>query len=277
MKQTVAIAIPIYKQYAALSSSEKRSLSQTYEVLGKYDIVFVTHEGIDITAYHPQQGSKIPLKLNRVNFPPAYFTGLKSYSQLLLSLEFYQRFSEYDYLLICQLDVFVFGDQLDYFINKGYDYIGAPWFEGYDVATAESNIMGVGNGGFSLRKVKSILSILYALELFGGRRPTIKAIRAAAQHCISVLRVAKHEYHRRTRNYAPALPWDTLLYEDGYWGLVVKTFFPGFKVGSIQDATAFAFEVNPSVLYALNHYQLPMATHAWEKYDPNFWKKFIVE
>ncbi|UOR03945.1 hypothetical protein MUN82_13425 [Hymenobacter aerilatus] len=273
MHPNLAVVIPIYKPYAALSASERKSLRRTYEVLGEYDIVFVTHDELDATTYYPQReggGSVTTLRFAR-----SYFTGLVSYSKLMLSLEFYQCFTRYDYLLVCQLDVYVFTDQLAYFTSKGYDYIGAPWFENFDAATTTSRITGVGNGGFSLRKVKSFLNVLYALELFSGRRRTWPVLSAAARHFVDVLRVAKHERARRTRAYEAALPWDTPLYEDGYWGIMVPQFFPWFRVASVEDATAFAFEVNPSVLYALNKQQLPMGTHAWEKYDPAFWTPFI--
>lgn len=273
MQPNLIVVIPIYKPYTALSASEQKSLSRTYEVLGKYDIVFVTHNGINAAEYYqPREGGGT---ITTSTFSRSYFTGLVSYSKLMLSLEFYQCFAHYEYMLVCQLDVFVFTDQLAYFTGKGYDYIGAPWFENYDAATTTSRITGVGNGGFSLRKVKSFLDVLYALELFGNRRPTWRVLGAAMRHWVDVLRVAKHEYDRRTRAYDAALPWDTPMYEDGYWGIMVEKFFPWFKVASVEDATAFAFEVNPSVLYALNKQRLPMATHAWEKYDPAFWTPFI--
>lgn len=274
MQHNVAIVIPTYKQYAELSASEQLSLHRTYEVLRAHDFVFITHAGIDLSGYPspPGPGRVWPLVL-----PPGCFKGLNSYSQLLLSREFYQSFAAYDYLLVCQLDVYVFADQLPYFTGKGYDYIGAPWFEGYDQADAHSALMGVGNGGFSLRKVESFLAVLDTLELFSGRRPTLCTARAGLRHIGSILRVAKHEYYRRVkgRAYEPALPWDVTIYEDGYWGLMVKIFFPWFRVASLADATAFAFEVNPRVLYELNQHQLPMATHAWEKYDPEFWQSYI--
>ena len=36
------------------------------------------------------------------------------------------HFLEYQYMLIYQLDAFVFEDKLDYFCELGYDYIGIP-------------------------------------------------------------------------------------------------------------------------------------------------------
>jgi hypothetical protein len=273
MKHNLIVIIPIYKQYGELTNSERKSLHNTYKVLGKYDIAFVTHKGIDVAAYHRQQN--YVLNTRTVIFDRSHFTGLVSYSKLLLSLDFYTCFESYEYMLVCQLDVFVFADRLEYFIDKRYDYIGAPWFKGYDAATAESPILGVGNGGFSLRKIKSFLEVLYTVEIFSGRKPTRRVLHSVMRHCVEVLRIAKHEYYRRTRAYDASLPWETPMYEDGYWGLIVPIFFPWFTIGSISDATSFAFEVNPGVLYDLNHKQLPMATHAWEKHDPDFWKQFI--
>ncbi|SFQ46648.1 DUF5672 family protein [Hymenobacter arizonensis] len=273
MKHNLAIIIPTYKQYFELSPSEKLSLRRTFEVLGSYDIVFVTHNGIDAEAYYQCGKSKSSIQV--LNFSDEYFTGLEGYNKLLLGLEFYKNFVQYDYILICQLDVFVFADKLDYFIDKKYDYIGAPWFEGFGTATPESPIKGVGNGGFSLRKVKSFLRVRYAMEIFSGHHISYNVLKEAARHSIELLRIVKHEYHRRTQTYDEALPWDTPLYEDCYWATIVPTFFPWFKIGSVDDATRFAFEVNPRVLYALNEDVLPMATHAWEKYDPDFWRPFI--
>ena len=60
-------------------------------------------------------------------FDPAYFTSIQGYNRLLLSTEFYQRFLGSAYLLICQLDVFVFRDELAGWVARGYDYVGAPW------------------------------------------------------------------------------------------------------------------------------------------------------
>lgn len=44
----------------------------------------------------------------------------------MLSAEFYDRFAAYEYVLIYQLDAFVFADRLAEFCQMGYDYIGAP-------------------------------------------------------------------------------------------------------------------------------------------------------
>ena len=45
----------------------------------------------------------------------------------MLSPEFYRRFSDTDYILVCQLDAYIFRDELLSWCKKEYDYIGAPW------------------------------------------------------------------------------------------------------------------------------------------------------
>lgn len=273
MLQNVAVVIPVYKQYVELSAMEKKSLHNTCNVLNNYDIIFVTHSSISIDGYCSNYVNEINFKT--FFFSKEYFLNIAGYNKLMLNLEFYEKFSAYQYILICQLDVFVFSDNLTFFIKKKYDYIGAPWFEGFDKAHTQSNIIGVGNGGFSLRKVKSFLSILYTLEAISKQKFEIKNILIFCSQFIPIIKLFKHEYYRKKYNYETPFPWETLRYEDDYWARLIKIFFPWFRVGSVEDAISFAFEVNPEVLFSMNQNKLPMATHAWEKYSPGFWKKFI--
>jgi len=43
----------------------------------------------------------------------------------------------------------------------------------------------------------------------------------------------------------------------------------------MPEALGFAFENVPEELYKLNNDQLPFGCHAYEKYSPEFWAKFI--
>jgi len=42
-----------------------------------------------------------------------------------------------------------------------------------------------------------------------------------------------------------------------------------------QQALRFAFEKSPAASYELTDHALPFGCHAWERYDPAFWQKFI--
>ena len=62
-----------------------------------------------------------------VGFDDRFFRNPVTYSRLLTMAGFYECFKRYEYMLVAQLDAWVFSDRLDFWCGKGYDYIGAPW------------------------------------------------------------------------------------------------------------------------------------------------------
>ena len=203
-----------------------------------------------------------------------YFLSLNKYSKFMLNKEFYKNFIEYDYMLIYQLDAWVFEDQLEYWCNQNYDYIGAPWFEGFHKADESSKMLDfAGNGGFSLRKIDAILKVLnkkyrksLKQSLFGNKKQKLvaKIINLPVnfiKYCLQF-----------TKNY-----WqDTKLYEDYAFVTIGPLCCQGFKVAPSKVAMKFSFEVQPKRLYQMNDYKLPFGCHAFEKYDYDFWKQFIL-
>lgn len=166
MKQC-CIIIPIYKK--RLSENEEVSVLRTYSVFEK-DIYFIAPEGLDCTYYKKKfEGIKFEF------FASSYFESTFSYSKLLLEAAFYRRFSEYEYMLIAQTDVMILGKKIDLekFIELGYDYWGAPWYEGLKINRFPYSAMNhlpkfigkprmcyVGNGGLSLRKISSTIDVI---------------------------------------------------------------------------------------------------------------------
>lgn len=91
-------------------------------------ICLICHEKLDLSEYKSCfLDSQVDFCVRYFN--EQYFDSRKSYNELMLSVDFYRSFREYQYMLIYQLDAFVFEDQLEYWCNKGYDYIGAPWIK----------------------------------------------------------------------------------------------------------------------------------------------------
>lgn len=229
----VSVLIPVYK--ADLSPNEARSLSQCLNVLGAHPIRLVAPEGLDTAAYDRLAGRTLAVD----RFAPEYFRSVSGYSKLLLSKSFYQRFDAYRYILIYQLDAWVFTDTLLEWCRRSYDYIGAPWLEAPSAPPGTPALLNlskrlknkVGNGGLSLRRVKA---------------------------------------HKRWA------PWVSFIFryipknEDLLW-----TLFAPFRKPPAREALRFAFELNPAASYRINQQQLPFGCHAWEKYDPDFWKQFI--
>lgn len=84
-----------------------------------------------------------------------HFKSVKTYNTMLSNSDFYEHFSNFEYILVCQDDCWVYEDKLDEFIKMDYDYYGAPWPS--EPITKSRN--SVGNGGLSLRRVSKMLEI----------------------------------------------------------------------------------------------------------------------
>ena len=148
----VVIVIPIYRN--ELTELEKVSLQQAKDVLGQYDMVFIAPDDLPVSLVYQYEHILI------YRFAARYFVNTASYSELLLSAGFYQRFIKYEYMLIYQLDAFVFSERLREFCSLGFDYIGAVCKGKYwDEIHCQ-----VGNGGFSLRKISSCLRMVQDKE-----------------------------------------------------------------------------------------------------------------
>ena len=77
----------------------------------RYPLIFVVPNDKNFSYFQPND------KVARL--PPQFFKTLKAYNQLMMSTEFYKMFSDFDYILIYELDAFVFSDKLEYFCNLG--------------------------------------------------------------------------------------------------------------------------------------------------------------
>ena len=232
-EREVVIIVPLYT--SKLTPLENISLMQLYRVLNKYPICYVMPERMrDEFA-----GSAIWAEY----FPNQYFQSTKSYSQLCLSLKFYERFQDFEYLLIYQTDAFVFSDGLHYFCSLGVDYIGAPLgsYQEYwkDIQT------NVGNGGLSLRKVSA---------------------------CIRVLRDRDNIYRRRPES------WDKnyfLEWEDLFWAFCSKQADVDFTVPDVHTSLSFAVDWDYGHVYRKMPDWLPFGCHGWFVHDYYHWKPII--
>ena len=160
MKQKAIIVIPVYK--TSLSETEQVSLEQVRRILRSYPICFAIPNSLSPVGSF-MEGARIE------QFDDCYFVSKNSYSEMMLSTDFYRRFTDYEYMLLYQLDAFVFSDRLAYFCSSGYDYIGAPmrrWEKNWKDIDCT-----VGNGGFSLRKISSAIRVLSEKKKIFARMP----------------------------------------------------------------------------------------------------------
>ncbi|MFN7229205.1 MAG: DUF5672 family protein [Synechococcaceae cyanobacterium] len=220
-----AVLIPIYK--LPLEDSEMISFQQLRYHLSCYERIIIAPESLDIKT----------LNLPTCRFNDQFFTSVESYSRLLLEEFFYECFSNYDYILIYQLDSLIFSSNLDSWCESGWDYIGAPWFNGFS-SHAASGLWTTGNGGLSLRKVASARRIL-------------------------------------SRSDVSTFLSSNTIAEDLFWSFEAPRFDPTFRIPPAQLASEFAIEGDPRYMFSFNGNKLPFGCHYWNRTDPDFWLNFI--
>jgi len=239
------VVIPVHKK--ELTPYERISLLQCLEVLQAYPIYIFSPPDL----WTDECG--LPKHVERIHFPEEYFRNVASYNRLMFSPTFYARFAHFEYILVYQLDAFVFSDQLSYWCGLSYDFIGAPWLglnrreqvrgllpiwerKGLLRTVWNKEISNVGNGGFSLRRVRTFLVLSTLLK-----------------------RQAK--------------AWS--LNEDTFWSFISPCYYPFFRKPAADVALRFSFELEPRAAYELNQQRLPFGCHAWWRYDFDFWRHRI--
>ncbi len=262
-KKTVAIVIPTHRD--SLTIDDKTSILHLNKFLGKYPKYFVVPENLKLSKLK-KTGFKI------VTFPKKYFSSWRGYNEMLLEKKFYIKFKKYDYILIYQLDVLVFSNQLEYWCNKNYDYIAAPWFKpviGY-LSHKKGCPASGGNGGFSLRKVSNALKVLEKVEKYATKQSASPNIRRL-WFLWAILTGKSHQIWLN----APASNYPFA--EDGFWSLEAPKYLSNYRVADFKTALKFGFERFPRKCFELNHKKLPFGVHAWKKYDEEFWKPYIIK
>lgn len=261
MKQVVII-IPIYKNVA--SKYELIALQQCEKILSNYPKIVIKPQDLK----PPNYLNNLTI-LKTVSFDNQYFNDIAGYNKLMLSAEFYGAFLDYQFMLIYQLDCFVFSDKLNYWCNKNWDYIGAPWItktyhknwlqikfktikqyfkdrfnhQNNNLPNQHQLNNRVGNGGLSLRKVKK----MYDLCLF--LNPKIAFYLAQKSN---------------------------LYNEDVFWSIEVNRNTTILNIPNCAEALTFAFEVPPVKANTLIPENLPFGCHDWDKYA-NYWRPVFIK
>ncbi len=220
---SVVVVIPIYRE--ELKLSETASLNQVNTVLGHYDICFMAPEKMRKWLTNK--------KMRAEYWPDKCFENVRAYSRLLLTTEFYNRFDNYEYMLLYQLDAFVFSNDLEKFCDKGYDYIGAPMphWTGWKHNK-------VGNGGLSLRKIASC-------KMVTSQKDTIY----------------------KNSNLGSAFDKD----EDKFFAYCGYDINIKFLVPDTKTALSFSVEFDVMRVYSkLSDSNLPFGCHAWSK--AHYWR-----
>lgn len=253
------------------SAEELLSLNHAKHFFHNCDVYAVTPSGVQLGRYH------------RIAFDDRYFANLGNNNLLRLSPLFYKQFERYEYLLIYELDSLVFAENLADFCSGEYDYIGAPWVRyenGQPVCFS-----GVGNSGFSLRRVDACLKVLTSrvrnMTPFEYWRK-IGINKTGWKKGLGLLGAgSKFFRYRNDVNwfvdryiYSPQRTWSP--HEDKFWHYHAARFHPQFSLATTAQAVAFSFEHAPAFCFQANGNRLPLGCHAWFKHDEEFWRPYTL-
>jgi hypothetical protein len=204
-----------------------------------FDIWWLAPRSLD-TRLH---SSLFPAVLMK-RYPDPFFDGTRGYNRLLLGEVLYSDFSGYSHILICQTDAVILRPHLRYWLDRPYDYLGAPWRNGctLQVDIPEIPVPGgvrcftfVGNGGLSLRRNRA---------------------------CLGLLR----EFPTAARRW-----FDAGYAEDLFFGLL-GSISREFLLPNVMTAALFSHDKYPEYLDALTGGQVPFGAHAWALYNRGHWE-----
>ena len=269
----IKIIIPVYKETP--NSFELISFIQGLKILKKYIFSLIIPLGLNVSFFEFHL-KRLNVTYSIEQFDPAYFRNIYGYNRLMLSLEFYNRFIENDYLLIYQLDCYVFKDELDKWCSLGYDYIGAPWLY---IKKEMHYFVGVGNGGLSLRNPKKMKHFLESDNIklnFKGYWKLYSNYTLLKK----IIRIPKILFYASGfKNNKVYFLEKVTFNEDYIFGFISQYTGNKIKIPSEQTALKFSFDEFPNKLFEINNNHLPFGCHGWFKSNEkiDFWKKHIKD
>jgi len=268
----VAIMVPLPSP--DLRPEEQVSMRHLRRHLDHYDKFLLVPKGMRVR----MDGFRI-MELDRRHFGSA-----ANHNRMLYRTDFWEKFADYEYVLMYHLDALVFSDRLLEWCGKGLDYIGSPFLICKDAPWVREERCG--NGGFALYRVPSVLKVLWNRYLadpskyledhcsrfIAFQNRVIKPLRMAAPSWIK--NSAPHNLRGQLRKMDRAEVNERG--NDLFWSDKAKTFLPGFRVGTLEQGLSFSFEMEPRRCFERAGGKLPFGCHAWGRYDRSFWEPHLL-
>lgn len=256
MNRQCIVILPVYK---SLDVDEQMSLLQAIEMTPNFQKKFVAPISFVLDDSYAAFSS-----IEIEYFEDSFFSNIQGYNKLMLDVEFYKRFISYKYILIHQMDAYLFKPNLKYWCDRDYDYIGAPWYEPRKLSKYNlykfifsylklffnkkkllrwKHFNNVGNGGLSLRKVEAFIDVLTKVD----------------KELLDKYRIKN----------------DNFFNEDIFWSLEAPSINENFCIPQWNEALNFSIENLPLEAYKALGENLPFGCHAYKQCNPDFWKEFI--
>jgi len=255
------VIIPVH--LSTPTSTNIISFRQCGKILGNKEIIIISPEGLDLGAYR-----ELLPNANELRVEPHWMASIQAYNRMMISPRIVRELDGYTHMLIHEPDAIVLKDELDYWCNQPNDYIGAPWFEGYDKALTDAKIIGVGNSGFSLHRLAALRELNNSKKRWYSyhkiMKDILKGLAGDTDRLTKGLNKFGNNGHIREA-------WKS---HDGhcdiFWSNIVPQLLPNYKVAAASQAVYFSWEVLPEKCFEMTAGKPPFGIHAWEKYNPNF-------
>lgn len=264
----VVCVIPIY---AVLNKYEELSIRNLNNTLSEIPKVIICPKSCNISFNKYTDNTYQIIRLS-----DSYFKSTQTYNKLLRTRLFFNLFKDYKFLLMHHPDAYVFSNQLEYWCDKDYDYIGAPLYK-FDGSINPSEYIGIGNGGLSLHKIESAIKVLSTFRIIYSFHDLLSwwknfNWKGRVWYLVYFTRMMlgvgrnSHDIFNQSR-----------LNEDIFWGVYIPRSFGWYKVAPFGEAYKFSMEYNCKELLELNNGRLPFGCHNWFKRDfLAFWKPYII-
>ncbi len=198
-----------------------------------------------------------------------YFGSPAAVNKMGTDPAFYRMYQEFDYVLICHLDAWIFRDRLVHWMDKGYDFIGAPLFlpENDKVHFLQRMAPFGGNGGLSLRRVASCIRVLETFQPSLSLRRIAQAVWFLARNrqwgfitiLFRLLRELSQDWRGACEKYN--------IYEDVFFTIIAPLCGNRISIPTSRTAMKFACEVNyPLFQKELFSLEPPLGIHGYDKY-----------
>lgn len=269
----VAIMVPLPSP--TLSEDDRISMRHLRKHLDGYDKYLLVPQGMEI-----QMDGFGVKELDRKHFGSA-----ANHNRMLYRTDFWEKFADYEYVLMYHLDALVFSDKLKEWCGRGVDYVGSPFMRCDDAPWVR--VERVGNGGFALYRVPSVLKVLWnrylkepskfyedhCWKFIEFQRKSLRPVRAAMPSWLRGKVTAPLRSQLKKMDHTEVNErGNDLFFSDR-----AKHYDPDFKVASLEQGLEFAFEMVPRTCLERTGGKMPFGCHAFRRYDRDFWEDHLIK